>query len=332
MTRLGLGAVAAVLAAFALAPARAEVAELRIAEEFGVSYLPLTLMREDHLIEAAARDAGLGDIKVTWTKIGDGPQMNDALLSNSLDFASGGVAPMISLWSLTGGQVKGVASLNSMPLYLNTIDPAVKTVADFTESDRIALPAVRTSMQAVLLQMAAAQAFGAAQATRLDHLTVSMKHPDGMAALLSGHSEITAHFTGAPFMYQELDDPRVHRVLDSYDVMGGPHTFNLVWTSQAFRTANPKTYAAFVAALAAADDEIAKDPARAAAVYVKAEASSLSPAYIRKILVDPENRFTVVPQNTLRYAGFMRQIGAIPTAPSKWSDMFFPDLAGAPGS
>jgi NitT/TauT family transport system substrate-binding protein len=230
------------------APARAEVSEVRIAQEFGISYLPLTVMHHEKLLEQAAAKAGIPNLKVTWAQFGAGNAMNDALLSGSLDFPSGGVGPMLTIWSKTRGhqQVRGVAALNSMPLYLVSTDPKVKTIKDFTDQDKIALPAVKVSIQAVTLEMAAAEAFGADHYNQLDALTVSMKHPDAMAALLSGHSEITAHFGSAPFQYLELQDKAAHRVLSSYDVLGGPHTFNVVWTTQKFHDDNPKVYAAFL--------------------------------------------------------------------------------------
>ncbi len=98
-----------------------------------------------------------------------------------------------------------------MPLYLNTRNPAIKSIKDFTEKDRIALPAVKVSMQAIMLQMAAAKEYGENNYTKLDGLTVSMAHPDGVAALMSGASEITAHFTSPPFQFRELKDPKITR-------------------------------------------------------------------------------------------------------------------------
>ncbi len=94
--------------------------------------------------------------------------MNEALISGNLDFASGGVGPLVTIWARTQNniKVKGIAALNSMPLYLNTINPNVKTIKDFTEKDRIALPAVRVSIQAVILQMAAEKAFGTGPGTQ----------------------------------------------------------------------------------------------------------------------------------------------------------------------
>src|SRR5690606_22724381 len=125
-----------------------------------------------------------------------GASMNDALLSGNLDFASGGVGPLLIIWDRTRGNldVKGVAAINAMPLYLNTRNPKVKSIEDFTDQDKIAMPAAKVSIQARTLQMAAAKIWGIENYDRLDRLTVSMKHPDGVAAMLSGGS-ITAHLT-----------------------------------------------------------------------------------------------------------------------------------------
>ena len=169
--------------------------------------------------------------------------MNDALLSNSLQIASGGVGPLVTLWSRTRGNldVRGVGALNSMPLYLVTRDPQVRSVRDLSDKDRIALPAAKISVQALALQMAAEQVFGPGQQNRFDALTVSMAHPDAMQALLSGQSEVNAHFGSPPYQYQELARPGMHLVLNNYDVMGGAVTFNVVWTTARFRNDNPET-------------------------------------------------------------------------------------------
>ncbi len=326
--------VLAVLPLLLAAPARAEVSEVRIAQQFGISYLPLTVMHYERLLEKAAAKAGIPGLEVSWTQFGAGNAMNDALLSGSLDFPSGGVGPLLTIWSKTEGHqnVRGVAALNSMPLYLVSTDPAVKTIHDFTARDRIALPAVKVSIQAVTLEMAAAQVFGADQYNRLDRFTVSMKHPDAMAALMSGDSEITAHFGSAPFQYLELEDRRAHVVFSSYDVLGGPHTFNVVWTTQEFHDKNPKVYAAFLAALDQAMTLIRTDPKRAAAIYIDEEKSKLAPDFVEKMIRDPENVFTTTPQKVMKYAAFMRKIGAIDKLPKSWSDLFFPEIAAKAGS
>jgi NitT/TauT family transport system substrate-binding protein len=315
------------------APAVAqETKELRIAKQFGISYLPITVLEERKLIEKHVRAAGLGDIKIEWSRLSAGAPMNDALISGSLDLAAGGVGPLVTIWARTKGNlnVKGVASINSMPLYLNTINPAVRTVADLTDKDRIALPAVKVSIQAVTLQMAAEKLLGKHDA--LDRLTVSMSHPDGMAAMMSGKSEITAHFSSAPFQYQQLEDARVKRVLNSYEVLGGPATFNTIWTTSAFRDKNPKTYKAFLAALEEAMGLINSNKKDIAILWIKAENSKLPLDFVEKILNDPENVFTTTPQNVMKYAEFMHKVGSIKEKPATWRDMFFPEIHDKQGS
>jgi NitT/TauT family transport system substrate-binding protein len=314
-------------------PAGAQTKTIRIAKQFGISYLPLTIMEERKLLEAHGKRLGL-DLATDWVKFTSGTPMNEAILSGSLDFASGGVGPLLTIWGKTRDnmRVKGVAALNSMPLYLNSISPNVKTLADFTDKDRIALPAVRVSIQAITLQMAAEKTFGAGQHFKLDPITVSLGHPDGMAQMMTGKSEITAHFTSAPFMYQELDDQRVSKVLDSYEVLGGSHTFNVVWTSAKFYGENRKIVQAFVAALDDAMKQIAADPAGAAALWIKAEGSKLPAAYAEKIIRAPENEWTMVPKKIMHYADYMSRAGMIPAKPASWRDVFFEDTHKLPGS
>src|ERR1700704_1967888 len=152
--------------------AHAETDTVRIAKQFGLGYLPLTLMEEEKLFEQQAKKQGL-DIKVEWLRLSGGAPMNDAILSGNLDFASGGVGPLLTIWgkTQTNVMVKGVAALNSMPLYLVTTNPNIKTIKDFTEKDKIALPGVKTSIQAVTLQIAAEKVFGKGGESKLDAFT-----------------------------------------------------------------------------------------------------------------------------------------------------------------
>ncbi|UCF76266.1 MAG: ABC transporter substrate-binding protein [Betaproteobacteria bacterium] len=319
---------------FGSGAANAEVKEVRIAEQFGIGYLPLQMMRDRSLLEKHAKKLGLGDIKVTWSRFSGGRAMNDALLSGNLDFASGGVGPLLTIWDKTKGnlEVKGVAAINSMPLYLNTNNPNVKSLKDFTEKDKIALPAVKVSVQARTLQMAAEKEFGPGKHEALDRFTVSMKHPDGVAAMLSGRSEITGHLTSPPYQQRELQDSKVRRILSSYDVLGGKSTFNAIWTSSKFRVENPKTYQAFVSALKEAMELINANKSAASDVFMKQTKSKLDPEFVRKIVLDPENEFTVTPRNTMKYAEFMHKVGALKTKASSWKDYFFPEIHDLSGS
>jgi NitT/TauT family transport system substrate-binding protein len=289
-------------------------------------------MEEQKLVEKHARAAGLGDIKVSWATLGGGGAVNDALLSGSVDYIASGVAPLIVLWDKSKGAAKGVSALISSPNYLNTNNPAVKTIRDFTDKDRIGLPTVKVSIQAIILQMAAAKEFGQDNFAKLDKLTVTMKHPDAMAALLSGRSEITGHLTSPPFMFQELDDKRVHTVLNSYDVLGGPHTFNVLTTTKAFHDNNPKTYAAVFAALEEAVTYINKNKKAAAEIYRSASKTKESLDDLVKEVNQPSLSYTTTPLNITKFSDFMYRTGTIKTKPNSWKDLFFPNVHGKQGS
>lgn len=335
MTARGIVRLVGTLAVLwgALGAARAEVSTVRLAKQFGISYLPLTVMEEEGLLEKQAKARGL-DVKAEWMRFSGGSGMNEALLSGNLDLAAGGVGPFLTIWSRTQGniKVKGVAALNAMPLWLVTVNPAVKSIQDFGPQDKIALPTAKTSIQAITLQMAAEKAFGPGQQARLDPLTVSMGHPDAQTALLGGRSEITAHFGSPPFQEMELKDPRARKVLDSYDVLGGPHTFNLVWASSRFVDANPKVIASFLAALEASLKLIRDDPARAAALWIKAEGAKISQQEAEALIRAPQNAWTTKPERMLDYLAYMNRAGLVSATAASDGELFFPAPAAADGA
>lgn len=319
---------------FALS-AHAEKTELRLAQQYGISYLPLMVVEHNRLIEKHAAAAGVGDIKVLWSKFAGGNVMNDALLSGRLDFAAAGVAPATTLWAKTKGtssEVRLASAMGSMPMLLNTRNPNVHSIKDFTEKDKIALPAAKVSIQAVTLQMAAEKLYGEGHHDRLDANTVTLAHPDAQAALLSGKSEISAHFTTPPFQYQQLKNPAIRTVLNSYDVLGGPTTLNVVYTTAKFRNENPKVYAAFLAALEEAILVINRDKKAAAEFYLRYSKDKDTVANILSILNDPQVEFTRTPKNITRYADFMYRIGSIKQKPASWKDLFFADIHHLSGS
>jgi len=322
------------LAALACVSLRAEVSELRIAQQYGLNYLQLMVMEDQKLVEKHARADGLPDLKVSWPKLANGGMMNDALLSGDLDFVSGGIGPIITLWAKTRSSldVRAVCAINSMPVVLTTRNPAIKTIKDFTDKDRIALPAIKVSIQAVTLQMAAAQAFGKADFARLDPLTVAMSHPDGAIALLSGGGEVNSHFTGPPFNYQELRNPAIHTVVSSYEILGGRTTSTLVWTTAKFRNENPRVYRAFYRALQEATQFINNNKQAAAELYIRLSKSRETVVDMMEVLNDPDIVFTLTPENVTKYANFMYSVGSIKVQPETWKDMFFPEVYALPGS
>lgn len=326
-------AVLLVALAAASLSAQAE-GRIRLAQQFGISYLILDVIRDQNLIEKHGKQAGL-DIQVEWASISGATAMNEALLANNLDVVSAGVPPALVLWDRTKGKqnVKIVAAIGSLPNYLLTNNPAVKTLKDFSDKDRIAVPAAGVGFQSRTLQIEAVKLFGKDHFNRFDKISISLPHPDATAALISGGLEVNSHFSSAPFYYQALEaNKNVHKIISSYDILGGPHTFNVLYSTQKFHDENPKTYKAFYAALEEASQWIRNNKAKAADVYIRQQQSKQSPEFIRKIIDDPENDFTVTPQRTYVYASELYNIGVLKNKAASWKDYFFDEAHAQPGS
>lgn len=224
-----------------------------------------------------------------------------------------------------------MASLGNFPYYLLSNNPKVKTIADFTEKDRIAVPAVGVSVQSRILQYAVAKQWGDQDFARLDKYTVNLPHPDATAALIAGGTEVTGHFSNPPFQEQALTNPNVHVVLNSYDVLG-PNSPTLLFATEKFRQDNPKTYTAFIDALAEAEDFIRKDKGAAVDIYIRVNKSNIDRATLLKIIDNPQFEFSITPKNTYPLAEFMYRVGAIKNKPASWKDYFFQDVRPLQGS
>jgi NitT/TauT family transport system substrate-binding protein len=296
--------------------------------------MQLTLMKHDKLVEKHLANEGLKGTKVTWARLGAGAAANDALLSGGLHFAAGGTAPAFLLWDRTRTSlgVHGVSALSSMPNLLVTRNPNVKTIQDFTDKDRIAMAGAGSSVQTIYLQMAAAKAFGQENYRKLNPLMVNLPHPEGLRALLSGSEAVTSQFTSPPFQQTALENPGIRTVLNSYDIMGGPNTFLMVWATKKFRDENPKSYKAVVAALKEATEAINADKRRAAEIYAKEGGGKEDVEKLLKIMNDPQVRYTMAPEAVLPYAQFMHEVGTLKNRPTSWKDLFFPEVHHLPGS
>ncbi|EPN57080.1 ABC transporter periplasmic substrate-binding protein, partial [Pseudomonas syringae pv. actinidiae ICMP 19096] len=328
---IGLGA--ALLTGTLIAPASAQAeGEIRIAEQFGIVYLLLNVVRDQQLIEKHGKQDGL-EIKVDWTQLSGGSAVNDALLSGSIDIAGAGVGPLLTIWDRTHGKqnVKAVASLGNFPYYLVSNNPNVKTIADFTEKDRIAVPAVSVSVQSRYLQFAAAKLWGDKEYARLDKYTLSLPHPDAAASLIAGGTELTGHFSNPPYQDQELKNPNVHVVLNTYDLFG-PNSPTVLFATEKFRNENPKTYKAFIEALSEAEAFVSKDIGAAADTYLRVTKAKIDRAELLKIIDQPEFQFTITPKNTYPLAEFLYRVGAIKNKPASWKDYFFQDATPLQGS
>src|ERR1022692_261494 len=327
-------ALCALLLAAIVLPARAELSEVTVAQQYGVAFLPLMLMERDKLVEKHAKAAGLGDVTTSWVKVAGPSVMNDGVITGAIQFIAVGAPSLITLWEKTKDSVgvKGVCAMTTYPLYLNVRNPAIKSIRDFSDKDRIVVPSVKVSTQAIMLQMAAAKEFGDANYARLDPWTVGLSHPDGLLAITNNTSGVDAHFTTSPFHEQEMKIPGIRTLTTSYEILGGPATAIVIATSTKYRDANPKTYKVFLDALKEAIDTINKDKRAAAKVYLEqAKDTKNSVDDILAMINAPDYAFTLTPQKVYKTAEFMNKIGSIKSKPASWKDLFFPEVHGLQG-
>lgn len=310
-------------------PAGAETTEVRISQQFGLNWLALHVMVDQHLVTKRAHELGLGDIKVTLRKFSGGPAANEALLSGTVDIAGAGGPPAMILRDKTLGRqsVRSIGAVVNAPMSLVTTDPRIKALGDLGEGDRIALPAPKVSINAMIIQMAAAKQFGAANAFKYDTIQVGLPHPDAAIALISGNREIKNYMGIFPFVDEVLaKTPAARLVLTSYDVLGGEHNLAVLSCSEKWKVDNPKTFRAVAHALEDAMDFINKDKRRAAEIYTRVEASKLSVDEVHRIISSKDVSFSTTPRKTMAFAEFMYSNGVLKNKPTSWKDFFWENV------
>ncbi len=312
---------------------RAETDRLRIGLQNGLPYMQLVLMRDQDLIGVRAKEAGLGTLRVEFVTVGGPAVLNDGLISGELDIGAVGMSNLITMWDKTrgAGSIRGLSGMNVMPLLLVTAEPRIKTIADYAPQDRIALPSVKVSMQAMMLDILAAKSFGEAEYRRLDPNTVSMGHPDATAGLLAGGAAFTSHFSSLPYQYFELARPGMHVVASSFDAIG-PHSVSALAATTKFRTENPKVVGVFLAALRDATTLIKQHPKEAAEAYLRITHDKMTADELLAMMAGPGVVFTLQPQGAGKTAAFMFKAGMIKRQPDSWRDLYFDTIADDGGS
>ncbi|MFZ0762397.1 MAG: ABC transporter substrate-binding protein [Bradyrhizobium sp.] len=312
-----------------------EASSIVIVSQHGLPYLPLMVMDTLQLVQKHASQLGVTALKPEYKSLGGTQSLIDALLSRQMDFGVTGVPSLATLWDKTAGtanEVRALSAVQSMPFMLVTNKPSIKSIKDFTGADKIAVPAIKVSSQAICLQMAAAKEWGDDQYARLDAYTITRSHPDAAVSIIA-KAEIDSHYSVAPYYYYELATSGVHNVLKSYDTLGGPATNGVMLMSNRFREANPKVTQAVYAALSEAHAFINKNAGDAAQIYIKTTNEKRSnQAEMTKFISDPDNIWTTTPQQTMTFAGFMHKVGTMKRLPASWKDLYMPESHDLSGS
>ena len=320
----------------ALGPAAAQQPEIRISRTTTMAYLPLMVVEHEKLLEKHAALAGIANLKVSvHTFTGPSAQF-DALFSGNVDVVAVGSTALITLWARTKGtanEVKGISALSSMPIALSTKNPNVKSIRDFTDKDRIAVPSVNVSFQAMLLQMASAKEWGNDNYKKLDPLTVGLGQMDAVAAMAQPNHEVNSDFATPPFLYIEREMAGVRPIITMKEILGENGTIGTAATTTRFREGKPELYKVLHAALKEAMQIIATDKGRAVDGYVGATGDKKTTReMLLRIANDPDVEFTMTPRAMKSYAEFMYKTGTIKRLPEKWSELFFGETAELNGS
>ncbi len=282
-----------------------EGVDIIVAEQYGLAYAPIQIMKEKGFLEQAlAKRTGVNQpVSVNWVKLANTAAIREAMLADSLDVAFVGIPPFL-IGLDQGMPWKMITGLSECPLDLMVHESSVPDFQSLVGAGKIALPQPG-SIQHILLAMAAEKQLG--DASIFDRQLVSMKHPDGMQALLSGQ-DIVAHFTAPPYNFMESETVGFRSVLTGEAAMGEPFSF-IVGIAQPALYEDKIRIEAFMEAL---DQSFAFiDENRDETVALLAASFELSPEQTEEFLFERGIRFGPEIRGTSAFSTFMTRTGYI---------------------
>lgn len=265
---------------------------IRIAEQYGIAYAPVQVMKEMGFIEEE-----LEGIRVEWEQMPNTTAIREAMIAGQLDVGFMAISPFLIGWD-KGMDWKIATGLSYVPVGL-VAGKDIASLEDLTQEHRIALPQPG-SVQHILLSMACEREFGDPQ--KFDNQLVTLSHPDGVQALLAG-SEIDAHFTSTPYLETELGEEGFHLILDGKEAFGQDFSFIVGATTAAFHDDNPQVYQAFINGIQKAVDYINENPQESAELLTKYY--DMEADVIEGYLTNPDAEFSTVAKGMKNFGDFM---------------------------
>lgn len=224
---------------------KAKDSTFTIAEQFGIAYAPLNIMKELGFLEKK-----LPGVSIEWKQFGGPTAIREGMLNGEIDFGFMGISPVL-IGIDNGMEWKYATGISSNQVAIVTDRPELTSLADFSPEDKIAILSPGCT-QHVLLSMLAQQELSDARC--LDSQTVSMTHPDATNALIAD-TEIAAHVATPPYLQEELAQG-MHIIADGEDIMGEPFTFISGVAMTDFYENHRDWYNAFIEALEESIDYI----------------------------------------------------------------------------
>lgn len=294
-------------------------ASLNIAYQYGLAYAPLIVAQDQGLIEAAYEEATGKTAEITWTQMSSGADINTGIAAGELDAGFLGVGPAIT------GVTKGVGykiftNLSGQEHGMMTNSEDFQKLEDLVGSNaQIAL--VNTgSIQHIILAKALDEA--GLDAHALDANIVAMKHPDGMAALLSGSAQ--AHLTSSPYIFMEQNEEDLYPIEEVAAAWTADDSFIVGVASEELFDEDPELYTALVDGIAAAIQYVNDNPEETAALTCEYDGNTAEDElfYLGKGVYKTQT------SGIMEMAEFMGRTGFIENAPEAFTDLVFDNVEG----
>ncbi len=288
-----------------------EIQTITIAEQFGLAYAPVQIMRLQQLIEQENPN-----VVVNWVQLENTAAIREAIVAGRVDVGFGGIPPFLIGWD-SGMEWKIATGLSSAPIGLVTKRKGIQTLVDFGKQDKIILPQPG-SIQHILLSMALERDYG--DSHLLDNNLITMSHPNGMSAMLSDDTA-AAHFTSPPYLFMELDQPGFSLLLTGEEAMGGEFTFIVGSATHDLHDNRPEAYTAFIMAVEKAVTYISENPRKTAELL--APEYNLDPDTLFTYLTYPGMNFTTSINGVMSFADFMKKNGYLNQLPANENEVIW---------
>lgn len=148
--------------------------QLRIADQAGLGYLILHVVRDRRLIEKQGKRRGAA-IRVKWRRFPGGGAANEALLNGRIDVAAGDAESMLGAWDRGAGQnkVKAIAVLHEA-LDAPASQVLLYTTERFAEEQSIVYAALLDALEEAELLIERDSEAAAATYRRVNHSKLEM--------------------------------------------------------------------------------------------------------------------------------------------------------------
>ena len=311
---------AAVAACVSTASFGQDAKEINIAYQSSIAYAPMLVMKDQGLVEKHYD----GDVTVNYNLMANGAEINEAIISGSIDVGCMGAAPVLTGIG-AGVPYKIFTGLSSQPYAILTNQDDIKTLEDITSDDQIAITNINSHPH-ILLAMAAKEYLGDAHA--LDSNLVVLGNADGYASIVSG--AVQCHMVISPYNFMEAanEETAIHEIEVGKDVWPNGNTFIVGVVGTDFHDKDPELYQALCDATEEAMQYIEEHPEETAELL--AEGYDASAEEILAWMQDERSSYSMELKGILELAGFMGEEGFLDKSkvPEQLSDIAFDNVQG----